>query len=60
MTTEIKEKWEFKIGSRIYKLEPFICQVRLVGYKDDVSIYKEVQTHGIVFSTFLFVIPITK
>jgi aminopeptidase YwaD len=58
--TEVKDKWDFKIGNRRYKLEPFICRVRLVGYNDDISIYKEVQTRGIVFSSFLFVIPIIK
>lgn len=60
LRAEVKDKWEFKIGNRAYKPELFICKVTVTGYNDDISIYKEVQTRGIVFSTFLFVMPVTE
>jgi len=60
ITDEIKEKWDFLIGNRFYKFEPFICIVTLRGYNDDIYIFKEVKTYGLAFSTFLFVKPVTK
>jgi hypothetical protein len=60
INTEIKEYWEFKLGNRRYKREPFICKIELVGYNDDIFIHKEVRTFGIVFSAYLFIIPYLK
>lgn len=54
---EIGEYWEFKTASRSYNLEPFMLEVTVDGFNDDIGLHKKKQTFGIVFSIFVIMIP---
>ena len=55
---EIAKYWEFKVASRSYNLEFFVMNIYIKGFNDDVRLYKERKTFGVVFSIFMIVIPL--
>ena len=55
---EIKDKWFFKTINRGYVSGLFRIRVELKGFNDDIYIYKNLETVGIVlFKYYIFLIP---
>ncbi|MEF8848935.1 MAG: M28 family peptidase [Candidatus Thermoplasmatota archaeon] len=55
---EIKEEWFFKTKTRNFFSGLFKLSVELKGFNDDIYIYKQKETFGVVlFNSFVFLIP---
>jgi len=55
---EVEEYWEFKTSSKQYLHQIFRLDVTVKGYNDDIGLYKQEQTYGVIIHPFVvFLIP---
>jgi len=55
---EIEDHWEFVLASHVYKrFELITLEVTIKGFNDDIGLYNEIHTVGIVGRSSILVIP---
>jgi len=52
MEKEIEDFWQFQIGGRRYTRGLFKIRVTIEGFNDDIHIYKNLQTFGLILSQY--------
>ena len=57
-TKEINDYWEFVLASHVYsKFELINLEVTVKGFNDDIGLYKERHTFGVVGKNFILIVP---